>query len=241
MRRFLFFLLLFAGIALAAGEKCFASEDIASESELLGTFGSDQDGVSDIFNDFLDDVSGAGFDFVDENGDPIDVPVSSNVPVIVNVDPDIGLYSDGAGLYSSYDTFYGAIGSTYLEYMRGFLAKLGFREHYVASRTGQYTYIFAYGEELSFDGSRFIGSDIQVITWNTSGNGSVYHNVEGFFTLDPGNFLVYTDLTGIYPTLTDLAGFTSRQLIIMFSIVFLVWTMDHMYSVRKIRRLKKGY
>lgn len=241
MKRFIFLFFLFAGIALAPAKSYASEPDIASESELLGTFGSDQDIVGDSFNDFLDGVSGAGFDFVDDDGNPLEVPVSSNVPVIVNVDPDIGLYSDGAGLYSSYDTYYGAISSTYLEYMRGFLPKLGFRQHYVASRTSQYTYIFAYGEELSFNGSRFVGSNIQVITWNTSGNGSVYHNVEGSFSLNPGNFLVYTDLTGIYPTLTDLAGFTSRQLIIAFSIVFLVWTMDHMYSVRKIRRLKRGY
>lgn len=239
MRFFLIFILS-AGLAVAAGGKVYASEDIASQSELLGTFGEEGSSPFDNFNTLLDDLSGSGMDFVDENGDPLESSVSSNVPVVVNVEPDIGLYSDGAGLYSSYDTYYGAISSTYLEYMRGFLPKLGFKQHYVASRTGQYTYIFAYGEELSFNGSRFIGSDIQVITWNTSGSGSVYHNVEGSFSLNPGNFLVYTDLTGIYPTLTDLAGFTSRQLIIMFSIVFLVWTMDHMYNVRKIRRIKKG-
>lgn len=228
------FILFFAGtVAIAgAGITVFASEaDIASQSELLGTFGTEDNSVTDSFNDFLDDVSGTGMDFVGEDdvfpSDIVDesFTVSGNIPF------------DDIGLYSNYDTYYGSIGSTYLEYMRGYLPKLTFRQHYVASRISQYDYIFAYGRGLEFTGSVFTGTNITVVHWNTRNNGAFDVNVEDTFSLDPGNFLVYSDLSVIYPTLADLSGFTMRQVLILLSIFCLCLTIDHMYQVRKIRRI----
>lgn len=231
MRRFLLFL--FAGTVAAAGAGVYAAEpNIASESELLGTFGTDDTSVFDNFDDFLDDVSGTGMDFIgddfpdaslDEEGVD-EYTVSGNIPFDID-------------FFSSYDTYYGSIGSTYLEYMRGFLPKLRFDQHYVASRVSQYDYIFAYGRGLDFDGSVFTGTNITVVTWNTRNNGSYMVSVEDTFTLNPRSFLVYSDLSVIYPTLADLSGFTLRQVLILLSIFCLAITIDHMYQVRKIRRI----
>lgn len=231
MRRFLLFL--FAGTVAAAGAGVYAAEpNIASESELLGTFGTDDTSVFDNFDGFLDDVSGTGMDFIgddfpdaslDEEGVD-EYTVSGNIPFDID-------------FFSSYDTYYGSIGSTYLEYMRGFLPKLRFDQHYVASRVSQYDYIFAYGRGLDFDGSVFTGTNITVVTWNTRNSGSYMVSVEDTFTLNPRSFLVYSDLSVIYPTLADLSGFTLRQVLILLSIFCLAITIDHMYQVRKIRRI----
>lgn len=229
MRRFLLFL--FAGTVAAAGAGVYAAEpNIASESEILGTFGTDDTSVYDNFEGFLDDVSGTGMDFVGDDfpspgsGLDEDYTVSGNIPFDID-------------FFSNYDTYYGSIGTTYLEYMRGFLPKLRFNQHYVASRVSQYDYIFAYGRDLDFTGGVFSGTNITVVTWNTRNNGSYSVVVQDSFSLDPGSFLVYSDLSVIYPTLADLSGFTMRQVLILLSIFCLCLTIDHMYQVRKIRRI----
>lgn len=231
MRKFLLFL--FAGTVAAAGAGVYAAEpNIASESELLGIFGTDDSSVFDNFDDFLDDVSGTGMDFIGDDFPDVSLDeegvdgytVSGNIPFDID-------------FFSSYDTYYGSIGSTYLEYMRGFLPKLRYNQHYVASRVSQYDYIFAYGRDLEFSGDIFTGTNITVVTWNTRNNGSYGVTVDDSFSLDPGSFLVYSDLSVIYPTLADLSGFTMRQLLILFCIFFLCLTIEHMYQVRKIRRL----
>lgn len=138
--------------------------------------------------------------------------------------------------YASYDVYYGSIGSTYLEYMRGYLPKLHYRDHYVGARVSQYTYIFAYGEDLTWNGSMFVGFNVNVITWNTQNNGTFSHGIQSAFNLNPGYFLVYSDLTDFYPSLADSSAFTLRQLLILFTVFFLSLTMIHMYNVRKVRR-----
>lgn len=214
--------------------------DIASESESIGEFGSDDTSVDDAYHDFIDSVDGSGFDFYTPSPDPEldpelipDVSPSSSPTYFPISDDD-----EGIDLYASYNTYYGSISSTYLEFMRGFLPKLGFKEHYVASRTSQYDYIFAYGEDLSYNGSRFIGSNVIVITWNTYNNGSYSSGVQSSFSLNPGSYLVYSDLSDFYPSLADSAGFTLRQILILLTMFFLGIIVDHMYQVRKIRRIK---
>lgn len=210
---------------------------IASESESIGEFGNDDSSIDDAYQDFIDSVDDSGFDFYspspypDESSDfsPSALPSPTFVPF--GDDDDIELYS-------SYNTYYGGIGTTYLEFMRGFLPKLGFKEHYVASRTSQYDYIFAYGEDLSFNGGYFSGTGITVITWNTYNYGSYSSGVQSTFSLNPGSYLVYSDLSHVYPSLADSAGFTLRQILILLTMFFLGIIVDHMYQVRKIRRIK---
>lgn len=141
--------------------------------------------------------------------------------------------------YSSYDTYYGSISSTYLEYMRGYLSKLPSNAHYVASRVGQYDYVFAYGEALSYNGSVFSGA-AQVVRWNTYNNGSFTSSFDGSFRLNPGSYLVYSDLSDKYPSLASSSDLTLRQILILLTIFCLCLTIDHMYQVRKVRRVKKG-
>ncbi|MBD5401987.1 hypothetical protein HDR58_04185 [bacterium] len=151
-----------------------------------------------------------------------------------------GLVSSGDGitLYASYDSYYGSISSTYLEYMRGYLSKLPPDAHYVGARVGQYDYVFAYGADLVYDGSSFSGA-VTVIRWNTYNNGTMYETYDPSFHLDPGSYLVYSDLSGRYPSLASSADVTLRQILILLTIFCLCLTVDHMYQVRKIRRLNR--
>lgn len=140
--------------------------------------------------------------------------------------------------YAAYDTYYGSISSTYLEYMRGYLSKLPSSAHYVASRVGQYDYVFAFGEDLSYNGSIFSGA-AQVIRWNTYNNGTFTYAFDNSFYLNPGSYLVYTDLSERYPSLATSSDFTLRQILILFTVFCLCLTIDHMYQVRKIRRISR--
>lgn len=210
--------------------------DISSESESLGEFGNDDTTVNDAFQDFIDNVGDSGFDFITASPDPEISPSFSPFPTPtispLSEDDDTDIYP-----YANYNTYYGSISSTYLEFMRGFLPKLGFREHYVASRTSQYDYIFAYGEKLTYSGGRFTGTGITVITWNTYNYGTYSFGYQSTFSLNPGSYLVYSDLSDVYPSLADSAGFTLRQILILLTAFILGIVIDHMYQVLKIRRI----
>lgn len=140
--------------------------------------------------------------------------------------------------YASYSTYYGSIGTTYVEYMRGYLSKLAPTDHYVAARVGQYDYLFAYGEDLTFNGSSFSGA-VNVARWNTYDGGYFSHSYDGSFYLSAGSYLVYTDLSNEYPSLASSSDFTLRQILMLFTIFCLVLTMHSMYQVRKVRYARK--
>lgn len=235
----------------------YASDWVGTESETIGTFGDIDTSIDDNLQDLFDDVS----EVLDEdniqnvekdNSDDIDrdseitdslddivqdLQIDDDISGLIGADQDYD-YGDIIQPYSNYNVYYGSIGTTYLEFMRGFLPKLKFNEHYVCARTSQYDYIFAYGDDLSWTGSSFSGSDIIVVRWNTYNNGTFSSGNESSFNLYPGSYLVYSDLSDIYPSLADTSGFTLRQIFILLIIICLCWTIDHMYQVRKIRRIK---
>lgn len=141
--------------------------------------------------------------------------------------------------YAAYDAYYGSISNTYLEYMRGYLSKLPPDAHYVGARTGQYDYVFAYGADLTYNGSSFSGA-ATVVRWNTYNNGSMYQTYDSAFYLNPGSYLVYSNLSDKYPSLATSSDMTLRQILILLTIACLCLTIDHMYQVRKVRRARKG-
>lgn len=207
--------------------------DIGSESESVGEFGSEDNYADDIYQELLDKLNDVDFNFSGES----DADGESESELEEGIYNNYSDFDSGFDLYANYDTYYGSISSTYLEYMRGYLPKLGFRDHYVGARTGQYEYIFAYGENLSYSGNLFTGRNVHVIKWWTNNNGSFSHNVESSFNLSSNNYLVYSDLSDAYPSLSDLSGFTLRQILILACITALVCTISSMYQVRKIRKL----
>lgn len=124
---------------------------------------------------------------------------------------------------ADYETYYGTISTTYVEYFRGYLGKLQPGEHYVAARTGQYQYIFAYGAGLAYDGA-FSGDDVMVIRFNTQNNGSFEAGIETTFSLDPGSYMVYSDLSDRYPGLETSGDISLRQIVFVAALIVVFYT-----------------
>lgn len=106
-----------------------------------------------------------------------------------------------ASAYSVYD---GNMSNTYVQYFRDIVSGLGFTEHYVCFRSGQYEYTMVTGD-LEYNGTSFTGSgDLIVYTFDYDGsyNSSYDYNVTTInnFSLTPNNRIIYSDL-GQFPQL----------------------------------------
>lgn len=134
----------------------------------------------------------------------------------------------------------GTISSTYLDYFSGIVDKLGYNEHYVAYRSGQYEYILAWGEGLEYDLTRFKGSALSYCRiYRANNNYSDYYVEFGNDTvyLTPGTGFVYSDL-GDFATLTE-GGTHLEMLTLLFAVGFAVvysvchdlfdYVMEHVY------------
>lgn len=135
---------------------------------------------------------------------------------------------------ADYDTYYGSISSTYLEYMRGYLSKLSPDDHYVGARVSQNEYIFAYGD-IEYNNKYFTGYNVRVITWNTQNNGSFNSAIQSSFFLDSGSYLVYTDLGFDYPALASSSDISLRQIVYFIAISITFYIAGQLF-VRKVSR-----
>lgn len=199
----------------------FESE-VESESEVIvpteeeiessDIFESQSEMDSD-YNDSVSDNSVSSGSAAESESFDTDSSVSDN-----SVDYDIDLYNN-------YDVYDGSISSTYLEFMRGFLPKLDWDEHYVAARVSRYDYIFAFSASLAYDGV-FTGSDVVVVRWNTSQDYAAYTvSVEPNFSLAVNSNLVYSDLSHQFPSLADSSAVSLRQIVVFLAISVTVWTV----------------
>lgn len=103
--------------------------------------------------------------------------------------------------YNIYDE--GTIGSTYRDYFAGVMADKP--DHYIAFRSGAYTYILAYGD-LALNGSTISGSATVVTYTATSGYQgipSVTSSRDDSFSVSVGSSIVYTDLIADRPILNE--------------------------------------
>lgn len=138
---------------------------------------------------------------------------------------------------ADYDTYYGSISTTYVEYMRGYLSKLEPDMHYVGARTGQYEYIFAFSNTLTYSNGLFSGSDVYVVTWNTQNQGYFNSTIQSSFSLDVGSYLVYTDLGFDYPALATSSDISLRQIVFITAISISFYTLSS-FMVRKSFRFR---
>lgn len=212
-------------------DESFAQDETVSESV-------DMDGESD-----GSDTDGDSTDSVSGNDITDEWSIAEQLKYLVEnasfVSGNGVRYGDDIGFYDNYNAYYGSISSTYLEYFRGFLCKLLPNQHYVAARVSQYDYIFAYGENLSFDGV-FSGTDICVVTFNTYQNGSYSSSVESNFSLNPRSYLVYSDLSDIYPSLMTSSDISLRQVVIFIAIFVVFYTLTKMASSGGVKYLRRS-
>lgn len=143
-------------------------------------------------------------------------------------------------VYSLSGSYPGTISDTYLNYFRGIVQKLDWKQHYVVYRSGQYSYTMVYGEEVALNGTRFTGTgNVVNIHRNTSSSSSdwyVSYSVDTL-ALSAGSLFVYSDL-GMYPELKE--GGTSLEFAALlfavgFAVVYSVchdifdYVMEHVY------------
>lgn len=128
--------------------------------------------------------------------------------------------------YADYTGTQYTISTDLLNYFRGLVAKLPFGYHYVLFRSSQYNYVFAFGDDLTFNGSRFVGSNVTVITYVAQTNAYSYsRQVQSSFSFNPSSYLCYSDLSDMYPALSDVGDMSSRQILYCFVILCLFYTM----------------
>lgn len=240
------FLLSVCAVAIAGAPLVTPDIDwVGSESEEVGSFGDDDSSVFDDFSDFMGSLDGVGMDFTYE--EPYSSPSPSSDVSGNSVFNDLSDFLDSyyssfpedgeeeIEPYSNYNSYIGSISSTYVEYMRGYIPKLAPKEHYVGARVGQYDYVFAYGIDLQYDG--YFHGACFVVKFSTYNSGSFSVVYDSNFNLYPGNQLVYSDLSDVYPSLAVSSDVSLRQILYLLTIAFLIMIMINMYQVRKIRRV----
>lgn len=205
----------------------------------------------DLSRDFLDMLDRLGYlldydpsvsanDIGDPfNNDPVDGFESGGFSgdgvydILSSMDSSLSTLSD-ISLYSDFTAFNGAISSTYLDLFRGFLPKLSYKEHYVLYRESQYIYSFVFGEDLSFSGSTFNGTNLTRVYFNAYNTGTYGHSVESSFSLNPGSTVVYTDLGTYYPALSTDTGSQLIQIKwVLFVTVLTLWMSSLYKGIRR--------
>lgn len=126
-------------------------------------------------------------------------------------------------------TPYASVSSnTYSDLAASMLWKVGFGDDYVFWRSGQYQYVFAYGD-LELSNSRFRGSGCKLVSFTLSSSYSGTYTMDvstGSVDLSVGNYIVFSNL-GPYPLLSS--EFVGQYLVVWSLLVALV-----LYLVRSL-------
>lgn len=171
-------------------------------------------------NDIMDvqqtSETGSDDNITDTSADPVGA-----VEVVEMTEEEVMLLADGDTLS---DIAYGTISDTYLDYFEGIIQKLQPDQHYVVYKSGDYSYVLAYGEEIEESSGYFVGSCdyVQIYRESTSNYNSNWYVSHSTGTLDLSTSLmfVYSDL-GNHSTLER--GFSSLEaLCLLFAVGFAV-------------------
>lgn len=142
-------------------------------------------------------------------------------------DPDVEVASGSNAimLLSDYSMPYdGSIGTTYLSYFRGVVEKLSPRMHYVLFRRDQYNYKLVYASDLAYESDRFTATDAYYVNYYVGTYNDrimVTAGSEGSFSLSPNGYPVYSDVSNLFPVLTEGGrGYEIRA--ILYALAFLL-------------------
>lgn len=131
-------------------------------------------------------------------------------------------------VYSLEDGVNGTISATYLDYFEGIVEKLGFNQHYVVWKSGDYSYTMLYGKNMDLVGDLVSSYDVEQVRLYRSGtnqtNWLVEHRHQENIELRTGSLFVYSDL-GMFPTLErGLSRYESLALLFFagFALVYAV-------------------
>lgn len=135
---------------------------------------------------------------------------------------------------ADYDVYDGSISTTYVTYFAGLVEKLGPEVDYVLFRSGQYKYVFAYGD-LEIASRVISGNGVSCVYIDTNYNTTVSYGSEASFSVDLGNEMAYSNL-GDYPVLQQgVKSYENKALIVAVCVLFLyVVCRDIFKAVRRI-------
>lgn len=140
---------------------------------------------------------------------------------------------DDAGI-SPFSVYDGSISSTYVEFFRGYAAKLPPDVHYVCYRDGQYTYVFYYSPDLEMEGSRVFGS-ADFYRLDTRG-GYVVSTGSGSVSEDVHSGMVYSDLPGC-PDLRGGEYYVQVSAVFVLCLIFVFVLLNIVYKLpKRLRR-----
>lgn len=128
------------------------------------------------------------------------------------------------------DADYG-VGTSNINLFGPIASKLPYGTHYVYWREGQYVYCLAHSDTMELNGSRFTADQATIVRYTTySGYGGAQANLtsstERNFSLDAGNYLVWSDL-GDYPTLYERGAVDYAQTACVILCSFALYYLFH--------------
>lgn len=132
-------------------------------------------------------------------------------------------FNSAIQLASGWQPYDSSMSSSVIGYMSDVLPKLG-DVNYVMFRSGQYTYRMVYSDDMVCESGYFSADDSLYISYNTR-DYSWSYGTEGSFSLDAGNYLVYSDL-GNYPVLASDAPY-----LYLLALIGCVWLL---FSILKV-------
>lgn len=106
----------------------------------------------------------------------------------------------------SFEPYEGTPSNTYITYFRDIVSGIGFNDHYVALRSGQYEYILAVGD-IQYGNEIFTSADtvgLYTISLNSGYNSTTsftYREIDSLY-ISTNNQIIYSDL-GHYPQLVE--------------------------------------
>lgn len=144
--------------------------------------------------------------------------------------------ADVPSYYNDYTGSWGLLSSDYYNYFSGFLSKLSPNEHYVCSRYTEWNnnnnYIFAWGEDLSYNGSYFVGTNVHVVTYSNTYS----YSLQSSFSFNPNGSFCYSDLSSIYPALSSPSDVYLRLVLYCFAFVFVFYVLTKFVVFRRRSR-----
>lgn len=135
----------------------------------------------------------------------------------------------GIALLSSYSQPYdGSISTTYTTYFRGVVEKLPPASHYVLFRSDQYSYRLVYSDSMTYENGRFAADSAQYVNYyvgNYNSRSQVTSGGEGAFSLSPNGYPVYSDLSELYPVLSEGVKDYEFKTLLFCVVLFLLFTI----------------
>lgn len=129
---------------------------------------------------------------VEEIREVVEYDLIINQPITtIEVSPE-DYYNEQNGVpYVTGSAYQGTFNSTALNYFTGvMLNNVG--DNYVAFRGSQYVYYLFWGEDISYNGSRFVGSNLNFISYNSQ-NGTFDRGTDSLSIAD-NNTVVYSNV-----------------------------------------------